>query len=212
MIISRYSKMNKQVERQSKIEVNQKKAEITTEENDSHSPKKRKSGFFIAVIIIVVLLGSLGWVFINDQSNSVEEGLAPDFTITSFEGETLTLSDLRGQVVVINFWASWCIPCRDETPYLEWNWRIYQDKGVIFIGIDFQDTIKEALAFIDEFDVTYFTGPDIGSKIAKAYNLQGLPQTFFIAKNGEINGVIIGELLPPQLEEKIDELLAEPGP
>ena len=200
------------MERQSKIEVNQKKAEITTEENDPHIPIKRKSGFFIAVIIIVVLLGSLGWVFINDQSNSVEEGLAPDFTITSFEGETLTLSDLRGQVVVINFWASWCIPCRDETPYLEWNWRIYQDKGVIFIGIDFQDTIKEALAFIDEFDVTYFTGPDIGSKIAKAYNLQGLPQTFFIAKNGEINGVIIGELLPPQLEEKIDELLAEPGP
>jgi cytochrome c biogenesis protein CcmG/thiol:disulfide interchange protein DsbE len=200
------------VERQSKIEVNQKVAEITTEENDPHIPIKRKSGYFIAIILLAALLGLLGWGYLNDQSNSVEEGLAPDFTITSFEGETLTLSDLRGQVVVINFWASWCIPCRDETPYLEWNWRIYQDKGVIFIGVDFQDTIKEALAFIDEFDVTYFTGPDFGSKIAKAYNLQGLPQTFFIAKNGEINGVIIGELIPPELEEKIDELLAEPGP
>jgi cytochrome c biogenesis protein CcmG/thiol:disulfide interchange protein DsbE len=202
--------MNKPTERQSKTEINQKVAEITTEENGPHSPVKRKSGFFTAVIIIVVLLGLFGWFFINDQSNSVEEGLAPDFTITSFEGETLTLSDLRGQVVVINFWASWCIPCRDETPYLEWNWRIYQDKGVIFIGIDVQDTIKEAQAFIDEFDVTYFIGPDIGSEIAKAYHLQGLPQTFFIAKNGEINGVIVGELIPPELEEKIDELLAEP--
>lgn len=204
--------MNKPVERQSKIEVNQKKDEITTEENDSHSPKKRKSGFFIAVIIIVVLLGFIGWVFINDQSNSVEEGLAPDFKITSFEGETLTLSDLRGQVVVINFWASWCIPCRDETPYLERIWRIYQDKDVIFIGVDIQDTIKEALGFIDEYDVTYFTGPDFGSEIAKAFNLRGLPQTFFIAKNGEINSVIVGELIPPELEEKLDELLAEPYP
>lgn len=204
--------MNKPVERQSKIEVNQKKDEITSEENDSHSPKKRKSGFFIAVIIIVVLLGFIGWVFINDQSNSVEEGLAPDFKITSFEGETLTLSDLRGQVVVINFWASWCIPCRDETPYLERIWRIYQDKDVIFIGVDIQDTIKEALGFIDEYDVTYFTGPDFGSEIAKAFNLRGLPQTFFIAKNGEINSVIVGELIPPELEEKLDELLAEPYP
>ena len=204
--------MNKPVERQSKIEVNQKKGEITTEENDSHSPKKRKSGFFIAVIIIVVLLGFIGWVFINDQSNSVEEGLAPDFKITSFEGETLTLSDLRGQVVVINFWASWCIPCRDETPYLERIWRIYQDKDVIFIGVDIQDTIKEALGFIDEYDVTYFTGPDFGSEIAKAFNLRGLPQTFFIAKNGEINSVIVGELIPPELEEKLDELLTEPYP
>jgi cytochrome c biogenesis protein CcmG/thiol:disulfide interchange protein DsbE len=204
--------MNKPVERQSKIEVNQKKDEITSEENDSHSPKNRKSGFFIAVIIIVVLLGFIGWVFINDQSNSVEEGLAPDFKITSFEGETLTLSDLRGQVVVINFWASWCIPCRDETPYLERIWRIYQDKDVIFIGVDIQDTIKEALGFIDEYDVTYFTGPDFGSEIAKAFNLRGLPQTFFIAKNGEINSVIVGELIPPELEEKLDELLAEPYP
>jgi len=204
--------MNKPVERQSKIEVNQKKDEITSEENDSHSPKKRKSDFFIAVIIIVVLLGFIGWVFINDQSNSVEEGLAPDFKITSFEGETLTLSDLRGQVVVINFWASWCIPCRDETPYLERIWRIYQDKDVIFIGVDIQDTIKEALGFIDEYDVTYFTGPDFGSEIAKAFNLRGLPQTFFIAKNGEINSVIVGELIPPELEEKLDELLAEPYP
>ena len=128
--------MNKQVERQSKTEANQKVDEITIEENDSHSPKKRKGGFFTAVIILVVLLGLFLWFFINDQSNSVEGGLAPDFTITSFEGETLTLSDLRGQVVVINFWASWCIPCRDETPYLERIWRSYQDKGVIFIGVD----------------------------------------------------------------------------
>ena len=204
--------MDKPVERQSKTEINQKVDEITTEENDPHSPVKRKSDYFIAIILLAVLLGLLGWAFINDQSNSVEGGLAPDFTITSFEGETLTLSDLRGQVVVINFWASWCIPCRDETPYLESIWRIYQDKDVIFIGVDIQDTIKEALGFIDEYDVTYFTGPDFGSEIAKAFKLQGLPQTFFIAKNGEINSVIIGELIPPELEEKLDELLAEPYP
>lgn len=198
--------------RHSNIEVNQRVDDINIEKNASLSKGKRKSSLYIAGFIFALLLGSLGWVFLSDRNDAVLEGLAPDFTITSFEGEDLTLSDLRGKVVVINFWASWCIPCRDETPYFERIWRIYQDQDVIFIGVDIQDTINEALDFIEEFDVSYFTGPDFGSEIAKAYNIQGLPQTFFIAKNGDINSVIIGEVTPPELEDTLDDLLAESYP
>ena len=190
----------------------QRTADINNGGNKSRPRSKRFKVLLLSVLIIVLLLGSLGWVFYNNRNFSVLEGPAPDFSLTGFEGETLTLSELRGQVVVVNFWASWCIPCRTETPYLERVWREYQDKDVMFIGVDIQDTFKDAQEFIDEFDVTYFTGPDFGSEIARAYNVQGLPQTFIINKNGDIDAVFVGEVFPPELETKLDELLAQPGP
>jgi len=204
--------MEKSSDRASNNDAIQRTADIVNGGNKSRPRSKRFKVLFLSGLIIVLLLGSLGWVFYNNRNFSVLEGPAPDFSLTGFEGETLTLSELRGQVVVINFWASWCIPCRTETPYLERVWREYQDKDVMFIGVDIQDTLKDAQAFLDEFDVTYFTGPDFGSEIARAYNVQGLPQTFIINKNGDIDAVFVGEVFPPELESKLDELLAQPGP
>jgi cytochrome c biogenesis protein CcmG/thiol:disulfide interchange protein DsbE len=166
----------------------------------------------VAFAVILALLGLLAWGLRKVQAGPVESGMAPDFTLTSFDGRTLTLSELRGQVVIINFWASWCPPCREEAAYLEQTWRKYEDQGVIFIGVDWVDTEKEALAYMDEFDLTYFNGPDIGTRIAQAYNIQGVPETFYIAKNGELRGVHIGPLKSPELDEKIEELLAEKYP
>jgi cytochrome c biogenesis protein CcmG/thiol:disulfide interchange protein DsbE len=158
------------------------------------------------------LLALLGWGLVQVNSSQVDAGMAPDFTITSFEGETITLSDLRGQVVIINFWASWCPPCREEAPYLEATWRKYQDQGVVFIGVDYVDTEKEALAYIEEFGITYFNGPDLGTRISQDYRMDGVPETYYVAKNGELRGVKIGPLAPPELDEKIEELLAEQFP
>lgn len=162
--------------------------------------------------LILGLLALLGWGLVQVNLGQVESGMAPDFTITSFEGETITLSELRGQVVIINFWASWCPPCREEAPYLEATWRKYQDQGVFFIGVDYVDTEKEALAYLEEFDVTYFNGPDIGTRISHDYRMDGVPETYYVAKNGELRGVKIGPLAPPELDEKIEELLAEQYP
>ncbi len=84
---------------------------------------------------------------------------------------------------------------------------------MLFIGVDYVDTERQALAYIEEFDITYPNGPDVGTRISDAYRIQGVPETFFVAKNGELRGVHIGPLVPPQLDEKIEELLAEPyGP
>ena len=138
--------------------------------------------------------------------------MAPDFTLTTFDGQVIRLRDLRGKVVVINFWASWCVTCREEAPYLEATWRAYKDRGVVFIGVDYVDTEPKALAYIEEFDITYPNGPDVGTRIAQAYNIQGVPETFFVAKDGTLRGVHLGPLRPPQLEEKLEELLAEPYP
>lgn len=166
----------------------------------------------VAFIIVLALLGLLAWGLIKTQRGQVQSGLAPDFTLASFDGREVNLSNLRGQVVIINFWASWCPPCREEAPYLEQTWRKYQDKGVVFIGVDYVDTEKEALAYIDEFEITYLNGPDIGTRISQAYNIQGVPETFYVAKNGELRGVKVGPLVPPELDNKIDELWAEAYP
>lgn len=185
-----------------------------TENEASLEPtaRSKRTGLIVAFAVILGLLGLLAWGLRKVQAGPVESGIAPDFTLTSFDGRTLTLSELRGQVVIINFWASWCPPCREEAAYLEQTWRKYKDKGVIFIGVDWVDTEKEALAYMDEFDLTYFNGPDIGTRIAQAYNIQGVPETFYVAKNGELRGVHIGPLKSPELDEKIDELLAEKYP
>jgi len=190
-------------------------SQLPINELEEQSPPikgRKKIGIIVTFACILALLGLLAWGLRKVQAGPLSTGMAPDFTITDFDGTIVTLSELRGQVVIINFWASWCPPCREEAAYLEETWRKYEGKGVVFIGVDWVDTEKEALAYIDEFDITYLNGPDIGTRIAQAYNIQGVPETFFVAKNGELRGVHIGPLQSPQLDEKIEELLAEQYP
>ncbi len=163
-----------------------------------------------ASLLVLGLIALLAWGVVRGNNGPRDSGEAPDFTLVGFDGRSITLSQLRGQVVVINFWASWCLPCRQEAAYLEQTWRKYRDRGVTFIGVDWVDTEKEALAYIAEFDITYPNGPDLGTRIAQAYRIQGVPETFFVDKAGKLRGVHIGPLVPPQLDERIDELLAEP--
>ncbi len=174
--------------------------------------KHSKAGIIFTFAGVLALLGLLAWGLVQAQAGPRDTGLAPDFTLTGFDGRKALLSELRGHVVVINFWASWCPPCREEAAYLEQTWRKYKDRGVIFIGVDYVDTEKEALAYIKEFDITYINGPDLGTRISQAYNIKGVPETYFVAKNGELRGVHIGPLKSPQLDEKINELLVEKYP
>jgi cytochrome c biogenesis protein CcmG/thiol:disulfide interchange protein DsbE len=176
-------------------------------------PRARgKSMVLIAYAAVFALLGLTAWGLVKVRAGPVNSGLAPDFSLKGFDGQEVTLSQLRGQVVIINFWASWCQPCRQEAAYLEETWRKYKDLGVVFIGVDYVDTEKAALAYIDEFDITYFNGPDLRTAISDAYNIKGVPETFFVAKNGELRGMHIGPLKSPGLDQKIEELLAEPFP
>jgi cytochrome c biogenesis protein CcmG/thiol:disulfide interchange protein DsbE len=166
-------------------------------------------GRLAAVAIILALLGLMAWGLKEAATGPLESGMAPDFTLNTFEGETIRLSDLRGQVVVINIWASWCTTCREEAAYLESTWRKYRDRGVMFLGVDYVDTEPDALAYIAEFNITYPNGPDLGSRISQAYHMRGVPETYFVDKRGRLRGNYIGPLQPPQLDMKIEELLAE---
>ncbi len=193
--------------------------ELTTEPTTESTTgaKEHRSRRFTLVqwLIFALILGSLAIMALqlaNVNSGQRDSGLAPDFTITSFDGETITLSEFRGQVVIINFWASWCPPCREEAAYLEATWRKYREQGVIFIGVDYVDTEAKALAYIEEYDITYFNGPDLGTRISQAYRMAGVPETYYLSKNGELHGLKIGPLASPELDQVIDELLAEPYP
>lgn len=130
---------------------------------------------------------------------------APVFTLALFDGRTLRLEDLRGQVVFLNFWASWCPPCRAEAPALEMTWQRVKDQGVMFLGISTQDEEDRARGFLDEFGITYPNGRDPGGRIAIDYGVWGLPETFFIGPDGRITYKHVGTLGPGLIAAKLDE-------
>lgn len=176
---------------------------------DAQSRPRLRPGWVLAGVSLLLLLAFLGWGLYKSQQGQVQQGSAPDFSLAGFDGRTVTLSQLRGKVVIINFWASWCPPCREEAAYLEQTWRKYQDRGVVFIGVDYVDTEKEARAYIQEFDITYINGPDLGTRISQAYNIKGVPETFYVDKKGQLRGIKVGPLKAPELDNQIDELLSE---
>ena len=182
------------------------KSELETQE--TRVKASLKSGrwwvLLIGTIILMGLVGTLARQLILNSQGPIERGLAPELALQTFSGEQLNLSEFRGKVVVINFWASWCIPCRDEAPLLEQAWQQYQDQDVTFIGIAYLDTDKESLAFLNEFQVSYPNGPDVGTKIARDYRIRGVPETFFIGKNGQIADLEIGPLTETRLIEAIE--------
>ena len=120
------------------------------------------------------------------STRDAEGEAAPDFEVETFDGETLRLSDLNGKVVVLNFWASWCPPCRWEMPFFETMWQEYRDQGVVFLGIAMSDTLENVKAFAEEAGVTYPVGLDTTTEIARDYEVLSLPTTFFIGKDGNI--------------------------
>ncbi len=132
----------------------------------------RKSALAIATLVIVGFLGLLVWGMLNKEPITGLSGItmvnrpAPNFTLTTFKGTTISLADLRGKTVVINFWASWCPPCRIEAPLLERTWRAYKNRGLIFLGVNIQDRKEDALNFIREFGITYPNGPDPTGEIS----------------------------------------------
>ncbi len=137
---------------------------------------------------------------------------APAFSLRTLEGDrTVTLSDLRGQVVVVNFWASWCAACREEHPALVAAWQRYRDQGVVFVGIVFEDSTANALRFIHDRGSD---GPqllDPGGRTALAFGVYGIPETFFIGRDGVIRDKRVGASTYDSLAGEIERLLPGGG-
>jgi cytochrome c biogenesis protein CcmG/thiol:disulfide interchange protein DsbE len=130
---------------------------------------------------------------------------AAGFQLTLFDGRTVRLEDFRGKTVFVNFWASWCPPCRAEAPMLERMWRRLKDEDVVFLGINIQDDERRAQAFVEEFGISYPNGRDVGGRIAIEYGVWGLPEAFIVDPTGRITYKHIGTLGVTVLASKIDE-------
>lgn len=174
----------------------------------AEAPVHKRSVRVWQTIFVLILLGFVALLAARlIQTNESEQrasGEAPPFTFTTFEGETISLADLKGQGVVLNFWASWCDPCRDEAELLEATWRREQDNGIVFLGLDYLDQEPAAKAYLAEFDVTYPSGPDLQSAAARRYGIKGVPETFFIDPQGNIQDIVIGPIVG---QGRMDELL-----
>lgn len=177
----------------------------------------------IQIIIWVFLVGLLAIVAVKlnrAQEGTVQPGSAiSDFTVALFEGyeyngqSQIKLSDLRGKVVVINFWASWCKPCEQEAAALEAAWQEYESTGqVVFFGADYVDTPTEANVYLKKFNITYPNGEDRDLQrerpLSQYFRITGVPETYFVDKEGVLRYVHIGPLTSiEQVRAQIDPLL-----
>jgi cytochrome c biogenesis protein CcmG/thiol:disulfide interchange protein DsbE len=118
---------------------------------------------------------------------------------------------MRGKVVVINFWASWCKPCEQEAAELQAAWEIYQPTGqVVFLGVDYVDTEPEARVYLQKYGITYPNGPDMGTRVSQLFRTTGVPETYFLDKNGVLRYAQIGPFTSlGEIQSQIDLLLAE---
>ena len=178
----------------------------------------RVLGTGLAVVAILAFLALLAWGTLNRSSVTGRSGItrvqkpAPDFELPRFDGGDIVLSEHIGRPIVINFWASWCPPCRDEAVLLESLWRTYQGDEVLLVGIDVQDEEQNARAFLREFDITYPNGADVDGHITIDYGVIGLPVTFFVNRQGIVDRRWVGAIREAELVAWVDDLVAGAAP
>ena len=156
--------------------------------------------------------GAPGGIAVNESVAEVrqERKAAPNFLLELPGGETLSIEDLGGKVVMLDFWASWCQPCRDEAPVLAQAYREYRGRDVEFVGVNLWDNPGDAELFLQQQGHEYPNGIDAEGKIAISYGVRGIPEKFFITRDGLIARKFTGPMNPDLLRQILDDLLSEP--
>jgi cytochrome c biogenesis protein CcmG/thiol:disulfide interchange protein DsbE len=148
----------------------------------------------VAIGLVVLLFGLLAWSLVRDEGGDLaasaargERPQAPDFTLERLDQKgDLELSSLRGRAVVLNTWASWCIPCKEEAPYLEQVWRDNRDRGVVVVGLNAKDLRSDAQRFVNRFDLTFPVVRDGSGDTIQEYGVTGFPETFVLDREGRV--------------------------
>jgi cytochrome c biogenesis protein CcmG, thiol:disulfide interchange protein DsbE len=192
-----------------------------TDEDLSQEEYSERGPWFLRIVIgmVVVVLGAALLLRPSDDGAGTESLPEFDLPLLSDDGN-FSSADIQGKPVVINFWASWCGPCREETPLLQETYEKYQDEGLIILGVNVKDRPEDALDFIDEFQVTYPVVVDEDLELHdQVVPVEGLPQTFFVDENGDFldhedaegGSLILGGIEEEELERQIQALLGDEG-
>jgi cytochrome c biogenesis protein CcmG/thiol:disulfide interchange protein DsbE len=194
---------------------------MTENMNSDQQPTRRGVPLWAQITIwvaLVALLVILALGLRRSQQGTVQPGdIIPDFSLKMFDGynfqgkSEVKLSELRGNVVVINFWASWCKPCEQEAADLEQAWQYYQPSGdVVFLGADYVDTEPEARAYLEKFNISFPNGPEMGTRISQMFRIKGVPETYFIDREGVLQYIQVGPFASiGQIQSIVDKLLAQ---
>ena len=167
--------------------------QLTPDDPGEEKSSARRWGVILAWVFVLGLLLVVGIMLIRTQKGPIGVGdEVPDLTLTMFDGDLIPFEDLAGEVVVINFWASWCKPCEQEAAELEQAYQMYKEEGVVFLGVDYVDTETEARQYLEKFGITYPNGPDLGTRISQAFRIRGVPETYIMGLDGRLAAVKIG--------------------
>jgi cytochrome c biogenesis protein CcmG/thiol:disulfide interchange protein DsbE len=164
---------------------------------------------FIAFLAVCAVIGLLGFGLLSKGSAKIAVGdKVPDRALPvldgSGEGE---IADYRGNWVLVNLWASWCVPCREEAPVLERWWRDHRDEGVTVLGINVQDNSDDALAFLREFKTTYPQLRSVGDERSEAFGSTGVPENFLVDPKGKLALIWRGPVDKGFLEDSVDPIV-----
>ena len=178
-------------------------------ETPSQPSAKQRKGLNVWVILaftgVMLILVLIGLRLINNDATPVRLGVQPkDFSLINFEGGVINTEDLRGQVVLINFWASWCTTCDAEAALLERAWQQYQEETgdqVAFLGVAYMDTENAAKAYVGDHGVTFPNGQDLRGEISRIYQVKSVPETFILDADGVLRSRKIGPF------SSVDEIL-----
>ncbi len=164
----------------------------------------------LAIAAVAALLGLLVWKVVQQETGGAATNEpAPAFELPRLSGEgTVALEDLRGKAVVVNFWASWCEPCKDESPYLEALWRERRGDGLVLLGVNEEDVSKDARRFARRYGLTYPLVRDRSGGLRDDYKLRGYPETFVIDRQGRVVERIAGPVHRGKLRDEFERALA----
>ena len=185
---------------------------------------KKIMAFTVVTVAAVGLLGLLGWALAKAQGTSfggfainadftevpVANPTPANFTLKLLSGEQITLEALKGKPLMIDFWASWCVPCRQEAPQLARLDKEYREKGVVFLGVTLWDSDSAARQFVERYGIQYANGIDQQGTIAIDFGVTGIPEKYFFNREGRVIRKFIGPVGEDKLREALDSLLASP--
>lgn len=171
----------------------------------------RRRHLVVAAVLPLILLGLWGAMLVarGGASPTAIGSVAPDFDLVDLDGNAVQLSALRGRPVIVNFWASWCVPCADEFPLLRDAQERYAHEGLVIVGIVYQDRSQAASQFMERHDATWIAAADRDGAVAERYDVLGPPETFLIGRDGRIEARALGQFTADWLDTKVAAIIEE---